>query len=62
MCNGDVNIGPIGWEETTETYIADLDGVKECRNFDRIHRWAKLHDVPNAPGNAAELGRVTKHE
>ena len=54
MCLSDVNIGPVGWNATTEKYIAEWDGVKECRNFDKIHQWAKEHDVPNAPGNAAE--------
>ncbi|KAA8645272.1 oxidase ustYa family protein [Aspergillus tanneri] len=53
MCLGDVNIGPVGWNETTQTYIAEGDGIKECRNFDKIHAWAKLHDTPMAPGNAA---------
>ncbi|KAH8426256.1 oxidase ustYa family protein [Aspergillus melleus] len=51
MCLGDVNIGPVGWNETTKTYIAEGDGVRECRNFDKIHKWAKRHDVPHAPGN-----------
>lgn len=51
MCLADVNIGPVGWNATTETYIAEGDGVRECRNFGRIHEWAKAHDVPHAPGN-----------
>ncbi|KAI9036335.1 uncharacterized protein KD926_002047 [Aspergillus affinis] len=51
MCLADVNIGPVGWNATTETYIAEGDGVRECRNFDIIHEWAKKHDVPHAPGN-----------
>ncbi|KAL7941544.1 hypothetical protein V8C42DRAFT_348667 [Trichoderma barbatum] len=61
MCLSDVNIGPVGWNTTTETYIAEWDGVKECRNFDNIHQWAKEHDVPNAPGNAAESSHHTFH-
>ncbi|KAM3426919.1 hypothetical protein MY4824_009746 [Beauveria thailandica] len=56
MCLSDVNIGPVGWNDETKTYIAERDGVKACRNFDKIHEWAKAHDVPDAPGNANPLG------
>lgn len=51
MCLSDVNIGPVGFNDTTLTYVAEGDGVKECRNFEKIHTWAKAHDAPNAPGN-----------
>ncbi|KAI0412915.1 hypothetical protein F5X98DRAFT_366934 [Xylaria grammica] len=53
MCLGDVTIEPVGWNETTLSYIAEKDQVRQCRKFDRIYDWAKqdTHEVPNAPGN-----------
>ena len=51
MCLGDVSIGPVGWKESTLTYVARNEPVRECRNFDKIHSWASQHEADMGPGN-----------
>lgn len=51
MCLGDVSIGPVGWEESSLTYVAENEPTKECRNFDKIHKWARDHEANIGPGN-----------
>lgn len=51
LCLSDVNIAPVGWDEAKQRYIAEKEGMKECRNFEKIHEWARHHEAPLAPGN-----------
>ncbi|KAI5865375.1 hypothetical protein GGS23DRAFT_558957 [Durotheca rogersii] len=40
MCLSDVNIAPISWSERKGEYAIHWDTVRQCRNFEGIHKWA----------------------
>ncbi|KAI0402437.1 hypothetical protein F4802DRAFT_575746 [Xylaria palmicola] len=47
MCLADVNIAPISWNERKREYAIHWDATRQCRNFERVHKWAmdKKHKV-----------------
>ncbi|KAM3426918.1 hypothetical protein MY4824_009745 [Beauveria thailandica] len=52
MCWSDTTIAPISWSVPRKEYIPQYDPIKECANFDTIHRWARSeeHWVQNEHG------------
>ena len=43
MCHGDVGFMSMDYDEKHDDYYAKFGVVKQCRNFDKIRKWAKEH-------------------
>ncbi|KAI1436987.1 hypothetical protein GGR50DRAFT_158342 [Xylaria sp. CBS 124048] len=41
MCLADVNIAPISFNERKREYAIHWDATRQCRNFEKIHAWAR---------------------
>ncbi|MDI1487596.1 MAG: hypothetical protein OHK93_006866 [Ramalina farinacea] len=48
-CHADVSVLSLDYSEGSQGFNATFDVVKQCRNFDAIHGWAKGRQTKNKP-------------
>ena len=43
MCHGDSGFMSMDYHEDTDDYYAKFGVIKQCRKFDKISQWARVH-------------------